>query len=108
MPCTRAESLMNNPQDASAPPLPGLEVVGRGVYLRPDQPYELKQVLFPRSGASQCYHSEETGHHYTYPEGYELNNSPPMPNNQAHNQVQIDDSWMSLDRKILTSTSITW
>lgn len=86
--------------------MPGLEVVGRGVYLRPDQPYELKQVLFPRSGASRRYHSEETGHHYTYPEGYELNNSPPMPNNQAHNQVQIDESWMSFDQRLSLDSQV--
>ena len=30
------------------PPITGLEVVGRGVYVRPRQPYSLRRVLFPR------------------------------------------------------------
>src|SRR5439155_1781901 len=72
--------------------IPGLEVVGRGVYLRPQQPYELKDILFARE-KDQAYVSKETGQTYAVPEGYEVNDSPPMPADQALNQVVIEESW---------------
>jgi hypothetical protein len=79
-------------------PIPGLEVVGRGVYIRPKQPYELKDVLFKREN-EQAYNSKETGQTYTVPEGYEVNNSPPMPTAQALNQVVIEESWERFEKQ---------
>jgi hypothetical protein len=91
-------------------PILGLEVVGRGVYLRPQQPYELKDILFKREN-DQAYYSQETGQTYMVPEGYEVNDSPPMPADQALNQVFIEESWerfekqMSLDASLAVSNT---
>ena len=74
-------------------PLPGLDVVGRGVYLRPHQVYELKEVLFPRDGGEQTYDSTETGQTYHFPATYAINDSPPLPTRQALNQVLLEESW---------------
>ncbi len=79
-------------------PIPGLDVVGRGVYVRPQQPYELKGILFPRSN-DQHYYSKETGQTYAVPEGYEVNDSPPMPADQALNQVLIEESWDRFEKQ---------
>ncbi|MGH8473142.1 MAG: hypothetical protein ACREVJ_11950, partial [Gammaproteobacteria bacterium] len=79
-------------------PIQGLEAVGRGVYLRPNQPYELKDVLFKRDN-DETYYSPETGQTYTVPEGYEVNDSPPMPAAQALNQVLIEESWERFEKK---------
>jgi hypothetical protein len=92
-------------------PISGLEVVGRGIYLRPQQPYELKEILFKRENDQTYYYSKETGQTYMVPEGYEVNDSPPMPAEQALNQVMIEESWerfekqMSLDANLAVSNA---
>jgi MAC/Perforin domain/Hemopexin len=86
-------------------PIPGLEVVGRGVYLRPQQPYELKDILFKREN-DQAYYSKETGQTYTVPEGYEVNDSPPMPATQALNQVVIEESWERFEKQTSLDASL--
>lgn len=92
------------------PPIPGLEVVGHGVYVRPNQPYSLKPVLFTRD-EGWAYYSKETKERYTVPEGYEVDDSPPMPAARALNQVIIEESWerfekqTSLDAGLATSNA---
>ncbi len=81
------------------PPLPGLDAVGRGISLKPYQTYELKDVLFKRE-TTRPYYSKETQQTYHLPEGYEVNDSPPMPSKQALNQVLIEESWERLDKSI--------
>lgn len=79
-------------------PIPGLEVVGRGIYLRPHAPYELKQILFPRSSVGS-YYSAETSLTYSLPDGYHVNDSPPMPASQALNQTKIEESWERFEKQ---------
>lgn len=89
--------------------LPGLEVVGRGIYLRPYQPYSLGSLLFPREEA-RVISSKETKESYLLPVGYEINDSPPFPMNESLNQVIIEESWerfekhMSLDASAAVSS----
>jgi MAC/Perforin domain/Hemopexin len=86
-------------------PISGLEVVGRGVYLRPNQPYELKDILFKRENYGE-YYSKETGQTYTVPEDYEVNDSPPMPAAQALNQVVIEESWERFEKQTSLDASL--
>ena len=79
------------------PAIPGLDMVGRGIYLRPQQPFELKGVLF-RQDDHQIYPSKETGQSYRLPAGYEVNDSPPMPASQALNQMRIEESWERFEK----------
>nr|MDQ2693987.1 hypothetical protein [Pseudomonadota bacterium] len=95
---------MANPSKPSIP-ISGLEVVGRGIYLRPRQPYELKDVLFRRD-SNRPYFSRETAQAYDLPEGYEVNDSPPMPANQALNQTLIEESWERLDKQMGVNASV--
>lgn len=87
---------------ADLPAMPGLEVVGRGIHLRPYQPYALAQVLFKHK-EYRAVSSKETGQSYALPVSYEVNDSPPFPMNESLNQVTIEESWdrfesqMSLD-----------
>lgn len=74
------------------PPIPGLEVVGRGIHLRPYQPYQVCQLLFSRD-RMRAVSSKETHTSYALPEGYEVNDSPPFPMNESLNQVVIEESW---------------
>jgi hypothetical protein len=78
-------------------PIPGLEVVGRGLYLRPYQPYSPAQLLFRQENHRTVY-SKETESTYLVPEGYEINESPPFPVNTALNQVTIEESWDRFER----------
>jgi MAC/Perforin domain/Hemopexin len=78
--------------------MPGLEVVGRGIYLRPYQPYSLMRVLFPRE-KHRAILSAETQKSYSLPEGYEVNESPPLPVNTALNQVCIEESWDRFEKQ---------
>jgi hypothetical protein len=77
---------------AGLQPMPGLEVVGRGIHLRPYQPYQLAQLLF-KPGGLRSLHSKETGSTYALPEIFEINDSPPFPMNESLNQVIIEESW---------------
>lgn len=88
---------MTDPAQA-LPQIPGLDMVGRGVYLRPQQPFELKEVLF-RHADHQRYPSKETGETYVVPAGYEVNDSPPMPAAQALNQIMIEESWERFEKQ---------
>ncbi len=86
-------------------PLPGVEVVGRGVYLRPRQPYELKEILFKQDN-HRAYYSKEAGENYSVPEGYEVNDSPPMPTTKALNQTVIEESWDRFDKQMSLDASL--
>lgn len=91
-------------------PIPGLEVVGRGVYLQPHQPYQLRGILFRRDGHTR-YAAKDANGEYALPQGYAVNDSPPMPSNQALNHVVIEESWerfekqSSLDANVAVSTA---
>ena len=86
------------------PEIPGLDMVGRGIYLRPQQPFELKGILFQQS-EYQIYPSKETGLSYRVPVGYVVNDSPPMPASQALNQMRIEESWERFEKS--TSLDVT-
>jgi hypothetical protein len=86
------------------PPLPGLEVVGRGIHLRPYQPYQLAQLLFKRD-KSRPIASKETGTTYALPVGYEVNDSPPLPMNESLNQVVIEESWDRFEKQMSMDAS---
>lgn len=79
--------------------LPGLEVVGRGIFLRPYQAYELKDILFIQQNHQACYF-KETEQTYSIPAGYEVNDSPPMPPKQAFNQTIVEESRERLDKQM--------
>jgi hypothetical protein len=85
--------------DSELPPIPGMDMVGRGLYLRPLQPFELKGILFRQEDHS-VYPSKETGCCYLVPAGYEVNDSPPMPSTQALNQMRIEESWERFEKSI--------
>lgn len=85
----------NNPGN---PPMPGMDMIGRGIYIRPQQPFELKEIVFPQTNP-KTYHSKETGQNYAVPAGYEVNDSPPMPAGQALNQVCIEESWERFEKQ---------
>lgn len=74
-------------------PIPGAEVIGRGIYLRPRQPYELKAVLFERGQDQTRLRSMETGSDYLVPAGCEVNQSPPLPMDQSLGETVIEESW---------------
>ncbi len=85
-------------------PIPGANVVGRGVYLKPRQPYILKDFLFQPTGQA-TYFSKETQQTYALAEGYAVNDSPPMPANQMLNQTMIEESWERFDKQMSLDTS---
>lgn len=95
---------------AAAPPylepVPGLEVVGRGIYLRPYRPYTLAQLLFERNGV-RLIKSNETREDYALPIGYEVNDSPPFPMNEALNQVVIEESWARFEKQMSVDANVS-
>jgi hypothetical protein len=102
-------ALMMHPSPEKRP-LPGLEVVGRGIFLRPYQPYSLGQLLFTRE-RHRTITSKETEETYSIPVGYEVNDSPPFPMNESLNQVVIEESWdrfekqMNIDANVALSSA---
>ncbi len=87
-------------------PLPGLEVVGRGIYLRPRQPYELKTILFAQTLNESHFYSSETNTNYSIPDNYGVNNSPPMPPNKALNQLIIEESWEQMNCQVSLDSNL--
>jgi len=84
---------------AELPVIPGLEVVGRGIHLRPYQPYALGKILFKRE-KPRVISSKETGQSYLLPGSYEVNDSPPFPMNESLNQVIIEESWDRFEKQM--------
>ena len=75
-------------------PIPGMSVIGRGIYIKPRQPYELKASLFELGQRQdQLFMSGETGQSYFVPENCVVNNSPPAPSDQSLGETVIEESW---------------
>ncbi|RKZ35592.1 MAG: hypothetical protein DRQ49_07750 [Gammaproteobacteria bacterium] len=78
------------------PPIIGLDMVGRGVRLKPHQVYELKDVLLKRTKHNQIFHAIETGQSYFVPaDGYAVDANHPLP---TEHKVIIEDSWEEFDK----------
>ncbi len=86
-------------------PIIGLDIVGRGCYLNPHGPVQLKRVIFGQSNPHP-FRSSETNTTYGVPEGYEVNDSPPMPAKQALNQLMIEESFERFERKLRVDSSL--
>lgn len=97
---------MTTTETAGPLPMPGLDMVGRGIYLRPRQTFELKDLLFIQANG-QSYFSKETGETYRVPQGYEINDSAPMPAAQALNQVMIEESWDRFESQTSLDVGLT-
>lgn len=86
--------------------IPGLEMVGRGIYIRPRQTFELKPILFHRD-RYKIYSSRETGEDYRIPEGYDVNDSPPMPATQALSKMMIEESWERFEKQTSVDAAVS-
>lgn len=91
--------------DSQTTPIPGMDVVGRGIHLIPRQPYELKDVMFEQKDWRVRYLTE-TGENYIVPQGYEVNDSPPMPLGVSLNQVSIEESIERLEKTTHVEASV--
>src|SRR5262249_27997707 len=98
-------------EKADLEPIPGSDIIGRGIYIRPRQPYELKPVLFnqssqtPKSGSFQTYTHSWTGKSYRVPEGCAVNPSPPLPADQSFGQTLVEESWSRFSKELTLSAS---
>jgi len=86
-------------ENETLPPIPGLDVVGHGVYLKSRQPYELKATLFNQQ-SYRPYFAADTDITYKIPQGYDINESPPVPTGVALNRLVIEQSIERLDKKL--------
>ncbi|HWD08258.1 MAG TPA: MAC/perforin domain-containing protein, partial [Actinomycetota bacterium] len=87
-------------------PIPGLDAVGRGMFIRPGQPHYLREVIFKRT-ANVAYRSAETGLVYGVPETYAVDSSPPMPSSEALNKTLLADSWERFEKQTSVDASLT-
>jgi MAC/Perforin domain/Hemopexin len=94
-----ANSSGHNAGEVGPQLIPGASVVGRGIYLRPRQPYELKGVLF-ESGEPEAQFVGETGRTYLVPKSCLVNNSPPAPADQSLGETVIEESWDRLAKEL--------
>jgi hypothetical protein len=90
---------------SDAVPLQGLDVVGHGLYLRPYSPYELRRVLFPRRDYRPLSLGDATKP-CSLPEGYDVDDSPPLPAGQLLNQVKIEESWDRFNKRLSLDTTV--
>lgn len=104
----RAEPPRQDASPAPSPPvtyLPGLDSVGHGIMVRPNQPYELKQILFKRD-QFRLLAFRDAEQVYSVPAGYDVDDSPPMPANQLLNQVMIEESFDRFSKQLSLDTSV--
>ena len=94
------------PTSPPKPQIPGADVVGRGLYLRPDQPYELKLPLLSQKGRGR-FHSVETDLTYTVPGSVEVDDGPPLPAGRSLNQSLVEESWDRFERRTGVDASAT-
>lgn len=92
-------------QARQLPFLPGVGVVGRGIYLRPHQTYMLKDFLFRRD-ETYAYTSSDTGRTFTVPMPYAVNESPPMPSDRMLNQTLIEENFERFDKQLGLDMSV--
>jgi hypothetical protein len=101
------ERVLSPSKDPSAlEPIPGLDAVGRGVFIRPGQPHQLKDILFGRK-KSVTYRTTETDTSYAVPDTYAVDTSPPMPASQALNKTLLADSWERFEKQTTVDASLT-
>jgi hypothetical protein len=97
--------------------VPGGELIGRGIHIRPRQPYELKEVLFddlkavlldrehqPTSSYYR-YYSQANNKTYIVPHQCEINGSPPLPANQSAAETLIEESWERFSNQLTFNVS---
>ena len=81
--------------------IPGYDLIGRGIRIRPRQPYELKASLFDREQRStRIYHIPANDRTHVVPSGCEVNESPPLPANQSTGETLIEQSWDRLSNQL--------
>jgi hypothetical protein len=100
------EKVPSSMEDPALEPIPGLDAVGRGVFIRPGQPHQLKEILFDRDGFT-AYRCAETDSTYGVPRTYAVDTSPPMPASQALNKTLLADSWERFEKQISLDASLT-
>lgn len=94
------------PTLANAQPIPGADMVGRGIFIRPRQAYELKMVLFDRGQTPpSVYHCLANDTRYLVPRGCEVNSSPPMPPEQSLGETLIEESWDRFGKQVTFNSS---
>jgi hypothetical protein len=103
-----ANPVLGEVADAAVPPaspetgaIPGSEVLGRGIYVRPRQPYELRDFLFKRANTQlQLRRVSGVEKPYPVPGDYEVNDSPPLPAGRSTGQAVIEESWTRFGQEL--------
>lgn len=84
--------------------VPGAAMLGRGMYLRKRQPYELRDyVIKRRFGGGQPTQVSSCDTKYIVPPDSAVNNSAPLPADRATAQTIIEESWNRFGREVTTS-----
>lgn len=101
---SRTGGSMVQPCDLSL--IPGSEVIGRGIYIRPRQPYDLKDFVFSLDKADPAvYMSRDNGDgsspgRFCVPAGCEVNDAPPLPTDQSLGHTMIEESWSRFGKQL--------
>lgn len=93
-------------EHAQIPPIPGGDMLGRGILIRPRQAYELKMVLFDQDQTPpSVYHCRANAMSYLVPQGCQVNSSPPMPPEQSLGETLIEESWDRFGKQVTVNIS---
>jgi hypothetical protein len=98
---TRKSTAASRPP-GSAPEIPGSELLGRGIYLSPRHPYELKDFVLKRGMRKSRTLSinGDPEHSYVIADDCEVNHSPPLPAGTYIGQTIIEESWSRFSREL--------
>src|SRR5215472_2906169 len=89
-------------EGTSASEIPGSQFLGRGVYLSPRRPYELKDFLLRRGTPKSRLLNINADMERTYeiPDDCEVNHSPPLPAGTWIGQTIIEESWSRFSQEL--------
>ncbi len=97
------------PSAADAPPaasqiVPGADTLGRGIYIRPQQPYELRDYIVTRTtNKIPLRPMFSQAQPYLVPTDCAVNDSPPLPAGRSTGQTIIEESWFRFGREVSTN-----
>ncbi len=88
-------------QTASIHPIPGLTMIGRGMKYFPGSPYQLRQVILPRSTdpanpGRALFYFPALKRFYWYLDGLGIDPSPPMPEGVSLNHTIVESNFQRM------------
>jgi hypothetical protein len=86
--------------------IPGLELLGRGLFIQPGEPYDLRDLLWQAAEETTTYNCKDTGHIYKVPVNVGVNSTPTIPSGAALGRTTITESFEQLEKDFSVDANV--